>query len=77
MEAGPANHIPQRMCAVCRMRCAKRDLTRYAVQKGPLKPDPRQILPGRGIYVCAKPECREKFEKSKVFRRKRKGELHD
>ncbi len=77
METGVGRHIPQRMCAVCRVRHAKRDLARFVLYEGQPEPDPRQALPGRGIYVCAKPECRERFGKNKAFRRMRKGGLND
>ena len=73
MKTGPARHIPQRMCVVCRVRCAKRNLARYVMLEGQPEPDPRQVLPGRGIYVCVQPECRERFAKNKAFRQKRKG----
>ena len=83
----PKRHEPTRMCAVCRGRFPKRELTRY-IRPGALPPDqnhvpppvrglvedPGQKLPGRGLYLCRRPDCRERFAKLKVRREKRKGE---
>jgi predicted RNA-binding protein YlxR (DUF448 family) len=77
---------PVRMCAVCRERFPKRELTRFVraglglARDGTDPPgggfveDPEQKLPGRGLYLCRRPECRERFAKRKDRRQKRKGD---
>ena len=49
-------HVPQRTCVGCRRTRAKTRLLRLA---GPdaVRFDERQVLPGRGTYVCADPRC--------------------
>lgn len=70
-------HVPMRMCAVCRERHPKKELLRFVAAgsggtaDGPL-PDPSQTMPGRGVYVCRRPECMEKFRRF-GSRRKQKG----
>ena len=52
------------MCVVCRGRFPKRDLKRHVRDEMDLPvPDPEQVLPGRGFYVCPDERCRERFEK--------------
>lgn len=78
-DAIRGKHIPLRTCVICRRRFAKRELLRYvpptdAAGAGATPvPDERQVLPGRGFYVCDSPECRERFRKFGGWRRKRKG----
>ena len=74
MANGQQQHKPWRMCAVCRERALKHDLGRYILKEGRPESDPQYLLPGRGIYVCAKPECAERFSKIKKFSRTRKGD---
>ena len=73
--SGPSGP-PERMCVICRGRFAKSELTRHVAapdgQDG-LVPDPRAILPGRGHYLCANPECAEKFSKYSGRSRRRRG----
>ena len=72
-DAGKERHIPIRMCAICRKRRPKAELERFITGQGSAPPlaDPRQVLPGRGVYVCASGVCREKFIAKSV--RKCKG----
>ncbi len=74
---------PVRMCCMCRHRHPKAELTRYvradAAQGGQdaqgnvpdLVPDLAQRLPGRGVYVCCRQECRERFLRRGLGRKKR------
>ncbi len=57
-------HVPLRMCVVCRERKAKGELSRYIRGGKGSHPvsDPDQKLPGRGMYVCDREECRKRFE---------------
>jgi predicted RNA-binding protein YlxR (DUF448 family) len=77
-----SQHGPIRMCAVCRERFPKGELSRYVCPEtmmeletdGPV-PDPDKIKPGRGYYVCVQARCREIFPKMiKGLMKKRKGE---
>lgn len=64
-EAGK-RHVPIRMCAVCRERHPKRELSRYVRPGGkgtPPVPDPDQRIPGRGVYVCSREDCRKRFDR--------------
>ena len=64
-------HIPIRSCFICRKRFAKKQLMRFVcnkehkTKKMPQQADPKQILPGRGIYVCNSSECIKRVEKFK------------
>ncbi|SNR64485.1 hypothetical protein SAMN04488503_0573 [Humidesulfovibrio mexicanus] len=64
---------PVRMCCICRQRRAKAELLRHvraATGEG-FVPDPRGIMPGRGLYVCDQGECRERFLRYGDRRKKR------
>ncbi len=57
---------PIRMCIVCRRRLFKNELNRYVCTRTSagevtLQPDPEQLLPGRGLYVCSQSECQKRF----------------
>jgi len=68
--------MPTRMCVICRGRFSKSALTRHVSAPGEgfgLVPDPRAIMPGRGHYLCANPECAEKFLKYSGRPRRRRG----
>lgn len=68
------------MCCICRQRAPQDELLRH-VRVAPageeqdagteLRPDPRRRMPGRGLYVCDKAECRERFLRRRVGRKKR------
>lgn len=87
-DTGPAPQGPVRMCVICRERLPKGELERYVCPKSErggapgresgsdgLIPDPAQVLPGRGFYICGKAECRMKFEKAQFgLKKKCKGE---
>lgn len=66
---------PVRMCCICRRRLAKAELLRHIRGDGEkgegIKPDPKGILPGRGLYVCGQAECRERFLRYGDRRKKR------
>jgi len=61
-------NAPQRMCAGCRGRAAKRDLVRLVWDGADsVTTDPAQRLPGRGVYLH--PGCAERALKSKAISR--------
>jgi predicted RNA-binding protein YlxR (DUF448 family) len=49
---------PQRTCVGCRAIKSKWDLVRITrTPEGTVEIDPTGKLPGRGAYVCPRPEC--------------------
>lgn len=87
-SAGTGPKGPVRMCVICREKHPKKELVRHVCPKpgrggapdgesgsDGLIPDPAQVLPGRGFYICGKADCRIKFEKAQVgLKKKCKGE---
>ncbi len=72
-----SRHVPLRMCAVCRERRPRRDLLRHTLIEGKPVPDLKQVAPGRGLYICGKPECAERFAKSRGPKQKARGRMND
>jgi predicted RNA-binding protein YlxR (DUF448 family) len=63
-------HIPQRTCVACREKFDKRRLTRVVrVPEDGVAIDPTGKQPGRGAYVCDRPECWEKILSSNLLDR--------
>ncbi|MBU1042705.1 MAG: YlxR family protein [Proteobacteria bacterium] len=71
---------PVRMCCICRCRLPQAQLLRHvrAAKAGEEQeagkgfvPDPRRRMPGRGLYVCDRAECRERFLRRGDGRKKR------
>lgn len=65
-------HVPTRMCVVCRETSVKRSLLRVVRVPGDEKKvvfDPTGKANGRGAYVCAEKDCIEKAVKQKRFER--------
>jgi predicted RNA-binding protein YlxR (DUF448 family) len=50
-------HEPERTCIACRGTFAKNDVVRIVAVSGSVIVDYREKLPGRGAYVCPRPEC--------------------
>ncbi len=65
---------PQRTCVVCRSKRAKAELLRLALDdRDRVHLDHRQHSPGRGGYVCPRPECLTRVKLihlNRAFRRK-------
>ncbi len=62
--------IPQRQCMGCRERMDKRQLIRVVrTPEGEVKLDFSGKLSGRGAYICPKPECLQKAQRSKALDR--------
>ena len=58
MLATKTKHIPQRTCVGCRSTSSKRQFVRVVrTPEGAVEVDPTAKRPGRGAYVCARPEC--------------------
>lgn len=65
-------HVPLRTCVVCRQKAPKKTLLRHVCrveQEGPRAiVDEKQILSGRGVYVCLRESCQERLPL--VFRKR-------
>ena len=77
------SHRPIRTCVVCSRKKPKQELLRLVLDSmNSVVPDLKQLMPGRGSYVCAETDCmqRLRFNKriQKTFRGKAKclAELH-
>lgn len=70
-------HTPERMCVICRKRFSKQFLIRYInkAKDTAWQEDTRQILQGRGIYVCKDLACKQAFTQYGVSKRKRKNTI--
>ena len=72
MPAKP-RHIPIRTCVACRETSEKRQLLRVVRQEDATRYDAKGKLPGRGAYVCARPECIALARKQKKLERSLKA----
>ena len=65
---------PVRMCVICRRRFAKNELNRHVLTaQGNLSIDAEKTRPGRGWYVCDRPECLTRFAKFRPGARRKGG----
>jgi len=61
-------HDPIRTCIGCRRKDSKSSLVRFVLARDrEIRLDARQILPGRGAYLCRNMACFEKAWKRKAF----------
>ncbi|HCO11665.1 MAG TPA: DUF448 domain-containing protein [Desulfonauticus sp.] len=65
-------HIPIRTCIICKKKAPKFEFIRYVKKNDLLEIDEKQILPGRGFYICSE-ECKQKIKKYKGWLKKGKG----
>ena len=62
--------VPMRQCLGCREMFPKRELIRVVRSpEGELSLDFKGKAPGRGAYLCGKPECLKKARKSRAIER--------
>ena len=62
--------IPMRQCTGCREMKPKRELIRVVrAPDGGILLDFKGKAPGRGAYLCGKPECLKKARKSRAIER--------
>ena len=59
--------IPMRQCLGCREMFPKRELMRSP--EGEITLDFKGKAPGRGAYLCGRPECLKKARKSRAIER--------
>jgi predicted RNA-binding protein YlxR (DUF448 family) len=50
---------PSRRCIACRRPAAKASLLRFVVSHGVVSVDSLARSPGRGAYLCGRPDCTE------------------
>ncbi|MCT4625558.1 YlxR family protein [Halodesulfovibrio sp.] len=68
------HHTPVRRCVICRTSFPKSELKRYVctqTESGELIPvfDEKQVMPGRGYYICNSPKCEKRFAKFRGWRK--------
>lgn len=61
--------IPMRRCAGCMESKPKQEMTRIAFYEGRLTVDLTGRAPGRGVYLCSDPVCRETAKKKRALQR--------
>ena len=62
--------IPMRMCVGCREMKPKAQLLRVVrPQEGEVRIDRTGKASGRGAYICPRPECLKKAQKSRALER--------
>jgi predicted RNA-binding protein YlxR (DUF448 family) len=67
MPSAPVRKAPQRTCIACRTTGDKRGLTRIVRGPDGVEVDPSGRKPGRGAYLCERPECwREALKKNRL-----------
>ena len=72
---GSRGHVPERRCAGCGRRVAKKELVRFTTidaggSRALLVMDESGKAGGRGVYLCRRLECFETAEKKKSLQRK-------
>ena len=71
-------HIPQRSCAVCRVKNNRENLIRLVKSpEGKIFIDTEKKLPGRGVYICSDLECLERAKKFGIISHSLKAEVNN
>lgn len=71
------SHIPLRRCCGCGERFPKTELARFCLENSCLSYDREQKLPGRGAYLCGRPECTELAIKKRALNRTLRADVSD
>lgn len=59
-------HIPQRTCLGCGLKTSQQQLLRLVrIDNDTVVVDAARRLPGRGGYICPKPECADLLRRKK------------
>lgn len=67
---------PKRMCVSCREMFEKKEILRIVrTPDGEIVYDPTGKKPGKGAYICKKPECFIRLNKGKVLEKTFKKEI--
>ncbi len=69
-------HVPVRTCVMCGTKSAKRDLVRVVLTpEGECIVDETGKRPGRGAYLCHRPDCWERAASTNRLARALRGEV--
>ena len=71
------NHVPFRMCIVCRDKYIQDNLLRISLNNGNISISPNLSYYGRGCYVCNMGKCMKKLKKQIVENGLRTGLTDD
>ena len=77
MSGKSKNHVPFRMCIVCREKYIQDDLLRISFNNGDISIAPDFSYYGRGCYVCNIGKCIKKLKKQIVENGLRTGLTDD
>ena len=64
-----AGHMPVRTCVGCRAKRPKGEMLRAVLRGGAAAIDEAGTMPGRGAYLCARPDCLKTAIKRRAFER--------
>ena len=71
-------HVPVRTCVMCGTKSAKRDLVRVVLtSQGECIVDETGKRPGRGAYLCHRPDCWERAASTNRLARALRGEVRE
>ena len=71
-------HVPVRTCVMCGTKAAKRDLVRVVLTpEGECIVDETGKRPGRGAYLCHRPDCWERAASTNRLARALRGEVSE
>ena len=69
-------HVPERTCVMCGTKTAKRELVRVVLTpEGACVVDETGKRPGRGAYLCHRPDCWERASSTDRLARALRGEV--
>ena len=69
-------HVPVRTCVMCGTKTAKRELVRVVLTpQGECVVDETGKRPGRGAYLCHRPDCWERAASTARLARALRGEV--
>ena len=77
MSGKSKNHVPFRMCIVCREKYIQDNLLRISLNNGNISISPNLSYYGRGCYVCNIGKCIKKLKKQIVENGLRTGLTDD
>ncbi len=63
------NTEPERTCVGCRTRSTASAMVRFKVLHGKVVVEGRRTLPGRGAWLCPRPECLDRALRGRAFLR--------
>lgn len=62
-QSSHAQHIPERMCVICRNKKAQIELLHFVKVKGEIVFDYKRKIRARGYYCCDDNACIKRLEK--------------